>query len=704
MDQGLESGSKEFYVAPIEAPASRRPPITEVGLIHWLRTNLFGGIGDTILSLITLAVVLVILREFFSWAIFKAQWEIVFLNLRTINVGQQFPIQETWRIEVVGLVVVFMSMLSVGVWGRVTRGVVLAVIAIALATIIVPFMSKPVSEPPIFTYVDENYAIRQLNFTADKDQEITFTIDPLTELPEYEVSNVKGYIENDNQQSNTAFDAFNTASTAINAGNRDPQEYDLNVAVQIWKSDGQFVATSPFTEGSTDELEFTWTATADGWYTYTLVRDEENPGTIGSAWLKAEGIEVFRSTLSGQEERVAKYGPEPILSCQGCATSTNRTDMRFEGTRTLAQWFSLQLTPFLLEIRGFFFVSAIVGAIGYLLGMTFGRVGLQYAELLKSTERFLLILATVWFSAYIGAIITGAIDPQNAVATLKTAFLVILIITMIGYALVQFLKDDPRAASRGVTILWILSIPIILMLITGFSSVGTIPGSNPPFPKVETRVLGGLLLTLILSAIAIIASFPIGMIFALGRQSKLPVVSMLSTIFIEVFRGVPLITLLFMGSLILPFFGFGLGNVDLLIRISVVMTLFTSAYMAEVIRGGLQIIPNGQLEASYALGFNGFWTTTLIVLPQALRAVIPAIMGQAVSLFKDTSLVYIVSLYEILGSMYQILGDSQTGYIAFPREGYLYVGIVYFIISYMMADVSRRIERTGAGSIRRETI
>jgi general L-amino acid transport system permease protein len=216
--------------------------------------------------------------------------------------------------------------------------------------------------------------------------------------------------------------------------------------------------------------------------------------------------------------------------------------------------------------------------------------------------------------------------------------------------------------------------------------------------------LGGLLLTLILSAIAIIASFPIGMIFALGRQSKLPVVSMLSTIFIEVFRGVPLITLLFMGSLILPFFGFGLGNVDLLIRISVVMTLFTSAYMAEVIRGGLQIIPNGQLEASYALGFNGFWTTTLIVLPQALRAVIPAIMGQAVSLFKDTSLVYIVSLYEILGSMYQILGDSQTGYIAFPREGYLYVGIVYFIISYMMADVSRRIERTGAGSIRRETI
>src|SRR5690606_19906256 len=103
------------------------------------------------------------------------------------------------------------------------------------------------------------------------------------------------------------------------------------------------------------------------------------------------------------------------------------------------------------------------------------------------------------------------------------------------------------------------------------------------------------------------------------------------------------------------------------------------------------VVPKGQLEASHALGLNGFWTTVLIVLPQALRAVIPAIMGQAVSLFKDTSLVYIVSLFEILGTMNQILGDSQTGYIAFPREGYMFVGIVYFVFSYIMADVSRRI-------------
>jgi general L-amino acid transport system permease protein len=182
------------------------------------------------------------------------------------------------------------------------------------------------------------------------------------------------------------------------------------------------------------------------------------------------------------------------------------------------------------------------------------------------------------------------------------------------------------------------------------------------------------------------------------------VISFICTVFIEVVRGVPLITLLFMGWLILPFFGLGLQNVDLVVRVMVVLTLFTSAYMAEVVRGGLQVIPKGQIEAAQAVGLNDFNTTALIILPQALRAVIPAIMGQAVSLFKDTSLIYVISLFELLGTMNQILGDSQTGYLLFPREGYLFIGAIYFVISYIMAGISRRIERTGAGAVRRETL
>jgi general L-amino acid transport system permease protein len=201
-----------------------------------------------------------------------------------------------------------------------------------------------------------------------------------------------------------------------------------------------------------------------------------------------------------------------------------------------------------------------------------------------------------------------------------------------------------------------------------------------------------------------VLSFPLGVLLAIGRQSSLPIVSLFCTVFIEVVRGVPLITLLFFGRFILPFFGFGLGDVDLMVRTMVMLTLFTAAYMAEVVRGGLQIIPKGQVEAAQALGLSGFWTAIFITLPQALRAVIPAIMGQAVSLFKDTSLVFVIGLFEMLGTMNQVLGDAQTGYTLFTREGYLYVGVAYFLFAYIMADVSRRLERTGAGSIRRTNL
>jgi general L-amino acid transport system permease protein len=290
--------------------------------------------------------------------------------------------------------------------------------------------------------------------------------------------------------------------------------------------------------------------------------------------------------------------------------------------------------------------------------------------------------------------------------TIRIFISVTILFLLFLYALVMFAQQGEGPASRGMSLLWLISIPIALWLLTGFSlSPDAVAAEQQaPLPPIDPSLIGGLLLTVLLSLVAIVISFPIGILLALGRQSNLPVIHLLCTVFIEVVRGVPLITLLFMGTFIVPFFGFGLGDVDLVIRIMVVLTLFTSAYMAEIVRGGLQIVPKGQFEAAYALGLNNFWTTTLIVLPQALRAVIPAIMGQAVSLFKDTTLVYLIGLFDITGVMYQILGDSQTGYLLYPREGFLYLGIIYFLISYMMADISRRVERTGAGAVRRETL
>jgi general L-amino acid transport system permease protein len=265
------------------------------------------------------------------------------------------------------------------------------------------------------------------------------------------------------------------------------------------------------------------------------------------------------------------------------------------------------------------------------------------------------------------------------------------------YSLLQFVRGETKYATRGSTVMWIVALPIVLVLITGFAG-------NENLALIDDDLWGGLMLTLLLSAVSIVAAFPIGVGLALGRQSTLPAIRVVCTILIEVIRGVPLITLLFMGRFIVNFFHSSLKDVDLYIRIIIVLTLFCSAYLAEVVRGGLQIVPSGQVEAGRAIGLNNVQVTTFIVLPQALRAVIPAIMGQFISLYKDTSLVALIGMYEITGAMRRILNDTATGYSQFPREGWLYIGILYFVFSFIMAEASRKLEETGAGAVRRDTI
>lgn len=686
------------YVASIEPPPARKPPVREVGVIKWLRDNLFSSPVDTIITLITALVVGSVLWSIMDWAIFEAQWEIVFLNLRALNVGTQYPQDAVWRAQIVALIVVFLVMLSVGVWGRFPRWMIIAVFSIATMMVVVPVATEAVPEPPIFSYLDPNYSVRQISFIAQEGQELNFTIDPLTSPDDFSTEDLSGYIENDNRAANTAFDSFSSAAAEVNfSQQRDPSNYDLNAAVQIWDREGSVLAQSPFTEGTTEDRSFVWTAPYAGWFTYTAVRDEANPGEAGIAWLRVDGLEVMRSTVSATAERTEIYGEPPTLDCTGCATQVLRTDLRFQGRRTLTEWFSLQLAPFLLETRSLFFASLAVGFVGYVIGQFTKQKRLAFLGVYPAQERVVATFAALMFGVYLVMQIFGITGGSPNQSTLYLIILGIFCITVVAYALLQLAKATPNSTSLGIGLLWAISFPIILTLINGVAGVDQME-------QISSSEQGGLLLTLLLAAVAIIASFPIGLLLALGRQSKLPVVSLFCSLFIEVVRGVPLITLLFLGRLILPFFGFGLGDVDLLIRIVVVLTLFTSAYLAEVIRGGLQTISTGQYEAAHALGLNDFYTNAFIILPQALRTVIPAIMGQAVSLFKDTSLVYVVNLYELVGVMNVILGDSQTGYLMFPREGYLFVGIVYFVFSYIMAEASRRLEKTGAGAVRQEMI
>lgn len=210
---------------------------------------------------------------------------------------------------------------------------------------------------------------------------------------------------------------------------------------------------------------------------------------------------------------------------------------------------------------------------------------------------------------------------------------------------------------------------------------------------VETSNWGGLTLTLILSCIGIVLAFPLGIILALGRRSEMPIVRTLSVVYIEFWRGVPLITVLFMVSVMLPLAmpaSEGALEIDKVLRALVAITLFKSAYMAEVVRGGLQAIPKGQYEAADSLGL-GYWKSMIfIIIPQALKLMIPAIVNTCLELFKDTSLVIIISLLDILGMVQAALTD--TAWPGFYVEGYLFVGFVYFLFCYGMSVYSRRLE------------
>ena len=208
---------------------------------------------------------------------------------------------------------------------------------------------------------------------------------------------------------------------------------------------------------------------------------------------------------------------------------------------------------------------------------------------------------------------------------------------------------------------------------------------------VSTNKWGGLLVTLVLGCTGIALAFPIGIILALGRRSKLPVVSMLCTLFIEFIRGVPLITLLFFGMVMLPFFLPAGIDLDGLIRVLVAVTLFQSAYMAEVIRGGLQAIPIGQYEAAKSLGMSYWRMNLLIILPQAIRISIPPIVNTSIGLFKDTTLVLIVGILDLLGIGRGTLAD--TNWLGLSYEIYFFVSLVFFIFTFGMSRYSLYLEK-----------
>jgi general L-amino acid transport system permease protein len=241
---------------------------------------------------------------------------------------------------------------------------------------------------------------------------------------------------------------------------------------------------------------------------------------------------------------------------------------------------------------------------------------------------------------------------------------------------------DRKHWKKSLGYAWIIGLALMGVLMTG-----GIFGLQ----HVESTQWGGLPLTLLLAVFGLTAAYPLGVVLALGRRSKMPAVKILSILYIELIRGVPLISLLFMSSIIFPLFLPEGVTFNKILRAQVAIILFTAAYIAEVVRGGLQGVSRGQYEAAESLGLNYLLTMRLIILPQALKIVIPPSVSILISAFKDTSLVVIIALFDLLRTTRTVLSNPE--WMGFSREAYVFIGLLYFLGCFSMSNYSRKLEK-----------
>ena len=280
----------------------------------------------------------------------------------------------------------------------------------------------------------------------------------------------------------------------------------------------------------------------------------------------------------------------------------------------------------------------------------------------------------VWFNRFM-----YGMYPNAEQWRINVTFIAVLLFMAAGFFVPSRLKN--YLSLYYTLLLPVISFALIYYIISG-GSFGLV--------WVETGAWGGLSLTFMVSFFSLIFCFPLGMMLALGRRSNLPIIKYSSLSFIEFWRGVPLITVLFMSAVMFPMFLPDGTYIDKLIRVVVAITLFEAAYTAEVIRGGLQALPRGQYDAAKSLGM-GYWKMhVFVILPQALKLVIPGIANTFLALIKDTPLIFVVGLLELVGMLN--LAKTNPKWLGFSMEGYVFAGIIFWIICYSMSKYSQNLE------------
>ena len=346
--------------------------------------------------------------------------------------------------------------------------------------------------------------------------------------------------------------------------------------------------------------------------------------------------------------------------------------IEFSGNRTLdnlnkninSNWFNATLTLLII----FVLIQNIPPLLNWLF-FDADYVGVSKEDC--SREGACWVFVNVWLKRLV-----YGLYPNSEIWRINLSFLMLIALVISGFFVPPKIKKY---------------IVIFLLFVFPFIAINLISGGNFGLVWVETMAWGGLSLTFIISIFALLFCFPIGMFLALGRRSSAPVIRYSSIGFIEFWRGVPLITVLFMASVMMPMFLPDGTYMDKLVRVIIAITLFEAAYMAEVIRGGLQALPRGQYDAGKSLGM-GYWRMhLLVILPQALKLVIPGIANTFLALVKDTPLILVVGLLELVGMI--DMAKSNPDWLGFATEGYIFAGVVFWIICFNMSRYSQRLEK-----------
>jgi His/Glu/Gln/Arg/opine family amino acid ABC transporter permease subunit len=663
-----------------EEPPKRSAPLLAVGPLAWIRNNLFSSWFDAILTVIASVVIVGALVSGIQWIVGQGNWLTINFNLRLFMIGRYEPGAE-WRVQLIVLVIAFTLGISLAGFTRPSwRTGALAVVVTILAFLVPALINVFVPDPSSY-FAAANMDIVSGNETQQAQPKLAFIARSGETLT---VRLANGFSTGDEALRGLYGFGDNAANLLRGAA-----EIRLNNTARIKEIETQ-LQSDLLTEGQRQRL--------------TTEKDKLDVGPVVTDTYKVNQAAVKVRILRGD-----KVLGEAELSAESPPLSIKLPD---DGWYVLEKSIIGQdKSAALVQVTGIYpmIQRSILKDNETDASGAVTEVGGRTAQYIRVTDKFTtqdnrptadgkdLPLASIIdvqyrgdhsFNDYLWIYLAPFLRDINV------AVLLIVVLAFAGFGVGKFIntsfspRGDSQRASRRVATYLLVALPVLMfMFIYGFLNI---------LPLTDTRRWGGLLLTIMLSMVGIIFSLPLGIALALGRRSSLPVVSTASVLYIEFVRGVPFITVLFMAQLLVPLINPALANVDNVFRAMVGTVLFSAAYLAENVRGGLQSIPPGQEEAAKALGLNSFQIIIYITMPQALRAVIPALVGQFISLFIDTSLVAIVGLIDMTGVAQNVV--AQTEFLGQRREALLFITIIYFTFSSVITAVSRRIEASGAGA------